>query len=67
MNFIPIELTHVYLGLFFEHSWKTFDHIAIAILKFYEKDLMKLSDAGDIVGQIKQARLGCEHLLMLGA
>lgn len=29
MNFIPIELTHVYLGLFFEHSWDAFDHVAI--------------------------------------
>jgi hypothetical protein len=50
MNFIPIELTQIYLSLFFDHSWKAFDHVAIAVLKHYEKDLMKLTDAGDIVG-----------------
>ena len=40
LNFIPIELTHLYLNKFFEKSWQVFYDVAIAILKFYEKDLL---------------------------
>lgn len=67
MNFIPIELTHIYLDLFFERSWNVFYQVALALLGYYEKTLLRLRDAGQIVGQIKQARLGCEHLLMLSS
>jgi len=67
MNFIPIELTHIYLDLFFERSWQVFYEVALALLKYYENELLRLRDAGQIVGQIKQARLGCEHLLMLSS
>ena len=44
-----------------------FYDVALALLKFYQEDLLKMKDAGQIVGQIKQARLGCEHLLMLSS
>lgn len=35
------------------------------MLRYYEVKLTKLRDAGLIVGQIKQAKLGNEHLLMM--
>jgi len=50
MNFIPIELSHEYLGLFFEQGWPVFYKVGISILKFYEKKLLEMKDAGDIIG-----------------
>lgn len=67
MNFIPIELTHLYLQMLFEKGWDVFYEVCIELLKFYEKDLLRMNDVGQIVGQIKQARLGCEHLLILSS
>jgi len=67
MNFIPIEMSHIYLTLFFKQGWSVFYEVAIQILAHFEPKLIKLQDAGMIVGQIKQARLGCEHLLMLSS
>jgi hypothetical protein len=49
-NFIPVELSHCYLSLFFQFGWEAFYEISLQILEFYEKDLMKLDDAGLIVG-----------------
>lgn len=67
LNFIPIEHSHVYLDLFFAHGWSVFYEVAILLLQHYEKDVLRMRDAGQIVGQIKQARLGCEHLLILSS
>jgi len=67
LNFVPIEMSHIYLTLFFEKGWDIFYYIAIQILKYYNDKLLTLNDAGYIVGQIKQARIGCEHLLMLSS
>ena len=65
VNFIPIEISHIYLDLFFDHGWDVFYEVCLSILSFYQPELLKLDDAGLIVGQIKQARVGCEHLLMM--
>lgn len=67
LNFIPIDLSHLYLDLLFEKGWPVFYEVCIQLLKYYEKGLLRMHDAGQIVGQIKQARLGCEHLLMLSS
>lgn len=67
LSIIPIDLTHIYLDLFFEQSWDVCYETAISILSYYEQDLLSMHDAGQIIGQIKQARLGCEHLLMFGS
>ena len=67
LNFVPTEMSHIYLTLFFEQGWEIFYYVAIQILKHYNDKLLALNDAGYIVGQIKQARLGCEHLLMMSS
>lgn len=53
----------MFLNKFFEEKWDFFYRVAIALLKFYEPKLLKLRDIFAIVGQIKQAREGCEHLM----
>ena len=29
LNFIPIDLSHIYLGLFFKHGWDVFYEVGI--------------------------------------
>lgn len=50
LNFVPIEMSHIYLSLFFEKGWEIFYYVAIQILKYYNDKLLALDDAGDIVG-----------------
>ena len=53
----------VFLNDFFENKWITFYKVAIALLKYYEKKILLLDDFPSILGQIKQAREGCDYLL----
>lgn len=64
LNFIPIELSHQYLDLLLDKGWPVFYRVGTELLRYYQPDLLRMRDPGQIVGQIKQARLGCEHLLM---
>lgn len=50
LNFIPIELSHLYLDLFVDKGWPVFYEVCIELLRFYQKDLLKMRDAGQIVG-----------------
>lgn len=50
LSIIPIDLTHIYLDLFFEQSWDVCYETAISILTYYEQDLLGMHDAGQIIG-----------------
>mmetsp|Transcript_28339 Transcript_28339/g.27281 ORF Transcript_28339/g.27281 Transcript_28339/m.27281 type:complete len:150 (+) Transcript_28339:447-896(+) len=63
MNYIPLEISNLFLDKFFRDKWGIFYRVAICLLKYYEKKILVLNDFPSIVGQIKQAREGCEHLL----
>lgn len=59
LNFIPLDLTHIYFDVLFEHGWPVFYELIIQLLRHYEQDLLKLDDAGEIVGLIKQTQATC--------
>ena len=65
LSCIPIELTNIYLDLFFESGWLIMYGVAIEVLRYFQSELLSKKDAGDVIGQIKQARRGCEHLLAI--
>lgn len=65
LSCIPIELTNKYLDLFFESGWSIMYGVAIEVLRYFQSDLLSKKDPGDVIGQIKQARRGCEHLLAI--
>ena len=62
LNFLPIELTGTYLDSIFQDSWTALYKVAIEVLRFFEKKLLTMNDPAEIIGQIKQAKQGCEHL-----
>jgi hypothetical protein len=48
--------------MFFSEKWAIFYRVAIALLKYFEYKILKRHDFHSIIGEIKQAREGCEHL-----
>ena len=58
MNYIPLEinvllilnLKALFLTRFFKESWSFFYRVAIALLKYYEDKILKLTDFPSIVG-----------------
>lgn len=63
LSFIPIELTNMYLDAFFQSGWEVFYRVSIEVLRFFQESLLQSVDPGEVIGQIKQAKRGCEHLL----
>ncbi len=63
LNYIPLELNVTFLNKFLEEKWSMFYRMSIALLKYFEPKLLQLDDFMDIVGQIKQARPGREHMV----
>ena len=43
----------MFLNKFFEEKWVVFYKTAIALLRYYEAKILKLTDFPSIVGQIK--------------
>jgi TBC1 domain family member 14 len=50
LNCIPIELTSLYLDLFFDIGWPVFYLICIEVLRHYKPSLLLMNEASDIVG-----------------
>jgi len=46
LNFIPLELSHLFLDLFVRHGWPMFYSVCLTLLRFYQRDLLKMRDAG---------------------
>jgi len=65
LSFIPIELSNIYLDKFFEIGWHVFYRVAIEILRYFQKKILISNDPAEVVGLIKQAKRGCEHLLLI--
>ena len=65
LSLIPIELSNIYLDKFFERGWEVFYRVAIEVVRYFQKSLLLSQDPAEVIGLIKQARRGCEHLLMI--
>lgn len=63
LNAIPLDINHLFLTHFFDSKWEIFYRTAVSLLSYYEPKLMKLNDFPSLIGVIKQAKEGCEHLL----
>ena len=50
---VPLDLTSQYLCAFFKKGWESLYKLAIELLKHYQEKLIKLKDAGAVIGQIK--------------
>jgi len=62
LNFIPLDINHIFLDKFFAVGWKIFYKLCVALLRYNYDAIMKFNDGLEIVGHLKQARDGCEHL-----
>jgi len=69
LNFIPLDinvsvcnLQHIFLDKFFSVGWKIFYQLCVSLLWYNYDAIMRLEDGMEIVGHLKQARDGCEHL-----
>jgi hypothetical protein len=48
-----------------DHGWLIFYKTSIALLKYYKQKLLSHTSFESIIGQIKQVRPGCDHLLIM--
>lgn len=53
----------MYLDAFFKSGWEVFYRVSIEVLRYFQDSLLLSEDPGEVIGQIKQAKRGCEHLL----
>ena len=53
LNYLPLEISDVYLDMFFKYGWQALYQTAIEVLRYYKNDILQLYDPSDIMALIK--------------